>query len=207
MSSFIYPGPSLMPGLTWERERSYVWSTTVQPALSGKESRIAYQQYPRVKFGLNYELLRDDVSPSDLRRLQGLFNALRGRMDTCLFSDPDFHSVTLEPFGVGDGATRAFQLTAQFGNGGGPGVAELIQNLNGAPTLYSSLSHVPISTGDYTLGPTGIITFAAAPAATNPLFWSGSFFYRVRFDKDSLEASQFLNRWWRASVSLISVKL
>lgn len=207
MSSLVYPGPSLMPGLAWSRRRNYVWSTNVQQAVSGKESRISYQQYPRVRFRLKYELLRDNVSPSDLRRLVGLFNALRGRFDTCLFVDPDFSSVTSENFGTGTGAQTAFQITATFQNSGGPGAAELIQNFDGAPLIYVN---GVLKTGggvDYTLGANGVITFTAAPANGAALTWTGSFYYRVRFDDDELDVEQFMNRWWQSGeVSLISVK-
>lgn len=206
MSSLVYPGPSLLPGLSWNRERSYLWQTNIQEAPSGKETRIRYRQYPRVRFVLKYELLRDDISSSDAKRLVGLFNSLAGSFDTCLFSDPDFNTVTAESFGTGNGATTAFQLVARYQLAGGPGTPELIQNFNGAPAIYDNGSLV--SGGSYTLGPTGVVTFGVAPAAARALTWTGGFYYRIRFEDDELNLTQFLSRWWTSrEIALISVKL
>lgn len=208
MSSFIYPGPSDLPGIRWNRERTPLWETNVQESVSGKESRLSYRQYPRLKFTLQYELLRDNITPSEAKKLVGIFNALRGRFDTCLFTDPDFNTVTAESFGTGTGTQTAFQIIATYQNAGGPGGAELIQNFNGAPSIYVN---GVLKTGggvDYTLGPTGIVTFNVAPANGLPLTWTGSFYYRVRFMEDELPLSQFMNRWWQSrEVELISVKL
>jgi uncharacterized protein (TIGR02217 family) len=206
MSSHVYPGPSVLPGITWNRVRSYLWSTEVQTAVSGKETRISYAQYPRIRFRLTYEFLRDMAAYQEVKRLAGLFNALRGRFDTCLFVDPDFNAVISEQFATGDGTTTVFQLTATYKASGGPGAPEIIQNLNGTPALYNNGSLV--SGGAYTLSPTGRVTFGTAPANGNPLTWTGGFHYRVRFEDDQLELSQFMQHLWASKeVALISVKL
>jgi uncharacterized protein (TIGR02217 family) len=206
MSSFVYPGPSVLPGLSWNRERSYLWATEIQEAVSGKETRLQYRQYPRVRFQLKYELLRDNLTPSEAKRLVGLFNALAGSFDTCLFLDPDFSSVTAESFGTGDGTTTAFQLVARYQVSGGPGTPEIIQNLNGAPSIYDDGGLV--SGGSYTLGATGIVTFNTPPVSGHALTWTGAFHYRVRFMDDDLPLTQFMQSWWQSrEVQLISVKL
>jgi hypothetical protein len=73
---------------------------------------------------------------SELRAIDGLFEAMQGQFDTFLYQDPDFNTVTAEQFGTGDGATSAFQLTAKFQKTGGPGWPNIIQNFNGAPVIY-----------------------------------------------------------------------
>ena len=60
MSNAIYPS---LPGLTFGMTRTPIFKTGIQESVSGKESRLAYQFYPRVKFNLQYELLRDDYAP------------------------------------------------------------------------------------------------------------------------------------------------
>lgn len=206
MSSLVYPGPSLLPGLSWNRERSYLWSTNIQESPSGKETRIRYRQFPRIRFMLKYELLRDDISSSDAKRLVGLFNALAGSFDTCLFEDPDFNTVSNMGFGTGDGSLQSYQLVANYQNSGGPGTPEIIQNFNGSPSIFNN--GVLVSGGSYTLGPTGVVTFGTAPLAGRALTWSGSFYYRVRFQDDELNLTQFLSRWWMSrEIALISVKL
>lgn len=135
MSSLVYP--AALPGLTFNNTRSPNYNTGVQPALSGKESCLAYQLYPIMEFDLQYEYLDGrNQSNSDIRALLGLFMSMKGQADTFLFNDPEFNTVSLMPFATTDGVTTAFQTTATYQNVGGPGGAEIIQNFNGAPAYY-----------------------------------------------------------------------
>lgn len=205
MSSLVYP--ATLPGLTYNNLRTPIWRTGRQEALSGKESRIGYRQYPLYRFELQYEFLRNNVTPSDLRALTGLFNAVQGQYDTFLYTDPEFHTVTDEPFGTGDGTTQDFQLIAKYQNTSGPGIAEIIQNLNGSPTIKDNGVTKTLTT-DYTIGPTGRVHFVTAPALTHALTWSGSFYYRCRFDDDEMSFTQFMAQLWKTgTVVLRTVKL
>lgn len=208
MSGQLYPN---LIGLTPDAVRSYMWKTLVQEATSGKQSTIQLAAYPRVHFTLTYELLRDNVTPSDLKSLAGLHNVLGGRFDTFLYTDPDFNTVASaspQAFFTGTGsALGPFQLVAPFQNSGGPGAMELVQNLNGTPVLYDNGS--PISAANYTIGPTGLVTFGAGHALANTHIgsWSGSFYYRCRFNEDTIEWTKFMNKWWQAKVVFTSVIL
>lgn len=134
MSGLVYPAN--LPGLTWGSTRSPVFNTGVQAALSGKESRIAYQLYPMTEFELQYELLRDYVFPSDLKALVGLFMACKGKYDTFLYSDPAFNTVSFMYMATTDGVATAFQTLAAYANNGGAFGEEIIQNFNGVPVYY-----------------------------------------------------------------------
>jgi|SRR6185312_4658915 len=208
MSNFIYP---TLTGLSWNVVRTPQWNTGKQKALSGKRSTILYQLYPLIHFELDYELLDDSKATSDLKALVGLFNAVGGSYDTFLFTDPDFNTfapANAQVFGTGDGSTLTFQLVATYQNAGGPGYAELIQNLNGSPVLYDNGS--TISASNYSISGTGGVTFGAghAPAAGHTLTWSGSFYYRCEFDDDTLDLDKFMNQWWEAKkIAFTSVKL
>jgi hypothetical protein len=60
---------------------------------------------------------------------------------------------------------------------------------------------------DYTISSAGLVTFTVAPAAGAALTWSGSYYWRVRFDLDQTEFNNFLNQLWEAKkVTLVSVK-
>lgn len=205
MTSLVFP---TLPGLSWGRGRAYQWKSSVIEAVSGKETRIGHALYPRVKFSLAFEYLTDRPGvTSDLKAIAGLFNACRGEFDTFLYSDPDFNSVTAEPFGTGDGTTTSYQLVAKYQNSGGPGVAELIQNLNGAPLIYRLGTLQTVGT-HYTVGPTGIITFVTPPTNGHPLTWTGSFYYRSRFLSGQMDLTQFLSHMWQSkAVDFMSVKL
>lgn len=207
MSSFIYPA---LQGLTFDVVRTPMFHTNKPRALSGKRSALGYQQYSLIHFELTYSVLRDDQIPSDIMALVGLFEAMMGGWDTFLFQDPDFNtfpSSNPQLFGTGDALTTAFQLVAYYQNPGGAGFGQLIQNLNGAPTILDN--GTPVSSANYTVGPTGIITFNTPPTAGHLLTWYGGFYYRCEFDEDELKGlSKFMNKWWGIKkVPFTSVKL
>lgn len=205
MSNLIFPND--IQGLTFAGERMPVWKTGYQEALSGKVSTIRYQQYPIYEWVLNYELLRHDLAPSELLKLSGLFNALAGRWDTFLYQDPLFNSVTLESFGTGNGTSTAFPLIARHQNAGGPGADELIQNFSSVPVIRVN-GVIQTTPGQYSLGPTGIVTFVTPPANGLPLTWTGGFYYRCRVQTDTLSFNEFMANWWQLrSLRFRSIKL
>lgn len=196
MSSFVFP---TLQGLTFDVLRTPVWHTERQVALSGKRSTMAYMQYPLIHFELTFSILRDDLTPSDVKAIVGLFNVLQAGYDTFLFTDPDFNSFSSsnqQAFGTGNGTAGPFQLVANYQNSGGPGYGEIIQNLNGTPVLYDN--GTIITSTNYTIGATGLVTFGAGhfPVASHALTWSGAFYYRCAFDEDKLELTKFMNQWW-----------
>jgi len=140
MSNLVFP--TGLKGIQLIANRSPQWRTQVQEAMSGKETAIAKRAYPRIVWELSYEVLRDDLATSDLKIIVGFFNALNGGFDTFLYTDPYFNSVTAQNFGTGDGATRAFQLSATYKDATGQGWPEAVQNLNGTPAVY-------VTFGDY----------------------------------------------------------
>lgn len=203
MSSLIYP---TLPGLTFNSIRSPHFNTGKQQALTGKESRIAYQQWPL----WNWELIYEYLSVADLQAIQGLFIAVQGDFDTFLYSDPIFNSVTAQQFAVvasTDTTSTIYQITAVYQNVGGPGGAELIQNFNGTPLIYGN--GTLISATHYTISGTGGVTFSTLPTTGTVLTWTGSFYYRVRFDNDdSMDASQFMQNMFEIKkIKLHQVKL
>lgn len=208
MSGLVYPAS--LPGLTFDNTRSPNYNTGLQPALSGKESRLAYQMYPMFEFELQYEFLdgRSQTS-SDIRALVGLYMAMFGQADTFLFNDGEFNTVAAMQFAIADGTATTYQLTATYQNTGGPGGSEIIQNLNGTPQIFVNGTLQTAGTL-YTLGATGIITFLSGhiPAASAVLTWTGSFYYRCRFTEDKMTVSQFVNKFWEnKQVTLRQIKL
>lgn len=195
-----------LPGLSINRTRAYVWRTAIQESLSGKESRVRLMQYPRVVFTLQYELLRDALNISELKAIVGLFNAAGGAWDTFLYKDPDFNRAILEKFGTGNGTDTDFQLIASYQNSGSVGSPELIQNLNGSPTIYQN--NAVVSPSAYTINPLGVVKFTSARPLGADLRWTGDFYYRVRFSEDTLEMTQFMDTWWQSkTIILKSIKL
>lgn len=146
MSSLVYP---TLPGLTLDQVRRYEWKTLLSEADSGVMTTVARRRYPVIKYEHTYEVLRRYASPDELQQIVGLYNSLQGQFDTFLFTDPEFNTITpanmaqYGQFGTGTGAQTVYQLAALFQQSGGPGSAEIVQNLNGAASLYINRFGLP----------------------------------------------------------------
>lgn len=189
MSNAVFPD---LPGLKWSTSKAPIWKTRVQESVSGKELRTALMSFPRWRYSLAYEVLRAETVYQELQTLVGFFNARRGSWDSFLYLDPDDNAVAAQQFGVGDGATKDFQLTRPFG-----GFVEPVQNVNGAPAITKG-GVLQATPGDYSLSATGLVSFVAAPAIGVPLAWTGSYYVRCRFERDTEEFTQFLKDLWEA---------
>lgn len=201
MSNAIYP---TLPGLGWSVIKTPNWTTKVQRSVSGKETRTALESFPRWKFALKYEFLRQDAAYLEIQTLVDFFNARQGSYDSFLFTDPNDNAVTAQSFGTGDASTKAFQLIRPILSGG---FLEPVQNLNSAPSIYVAGVLKTVTT-DYTIGSTGIVTFVAAPAAAAALTWTGTYYFRCRFMQDSADFENFMkNLWSLGKIEFISVKL
>jgi uncharacterized protein (TIGR02217 family) len=185
MSNAIFPE---FPGLSWGVTKIPTWSTRVQSATSGKELRAAYYSRPIWKFQLSYEVLRADAAHAEYQSLVSFFNLRMGSFESFLYKDPDNNYVTAQPIGIGDGHTVTFPLLHTIGAFTEPiGYSnQAIIYANGAQVM-TGVMFTPDGTG---------VTFATAPAAGVAITWSGFYYYRVRFAKDSNEFEQFMKDFW-----------
>jgi hypothetical protein len=197
MSGLLFP---TLIGQTPDVIRSYLWNTARQAGLSGKQSNMQLRAFPLVHFEYSFEYLPDNVTPSNFKAIVGLHNQVAGKYDTFLFNDPNFNTIPSsapQTFGTSDGTTTTvYQLVASYENSGGPGALEMVQNLNGTPVLYDN--GTAISSSHYTISATGGVQFSTAPSSGHTLSWSGSFYYRCRFDEDQIDWTAFMNQWWMA---------
>lgn len=185
MSNAVFP---TLPGLAWSIVKTPTWSTRIQQSVSGKEIRLADRLRPIWKFALTYEVLRGGSAFTEINQLIAFFNLRMGRFDSFLLSDGSDNAATAQPFGTGDGTTRTFALTHTI-----QGWTEPIGSTT-APTVYVAGT----STGAYTLSSDGgSVTFTTAPTAGAALTWTGTFYYRVRFEKDMLDFDQFMKDLWQ----------
>jgi uncharacterized protein (TIGR02217 family) len=205
MSSAIFPS---LPGLQWGIRKRPKFRTKIQQAVGGRELRAAFQPYPIWRWRLSYEFLRTYTAASgtpytELQSLLGFFLARQGAFDTFLYSDPSDKTVTLQSIGTGTGALTTFQLARTYG-----GFTEPIYNVDAtsaAPLIYKN-GVLQTLTTDYTISSTGLVTFVVAPANGLAITWTGSYYWRVRFDGDDTEFSQFVENFWENhDLSFISV--
>lgn len=95
---------------------------------------------------------------------------------------------------VGDGTSGIYLWGAQT-------------EVGAVASSYIPTTSATVTVTDYTLSTTGLVTFAVAPLAGAAITWSGSYFWRVRFDMDQSEFNNFLSQLWEAKkITLVSVK-
>jgi uncharacterized protein (TIGR02217 family) len=181
----------------------------VQLAISGKETRIAKQTYPRWKWDLTYNVLRSGAAFTELQQLAGFFNARQGMFDTFLYEDADDNGVLSQPVAEGDGATVNFQLIRSFGGFIEPMLAPNLSQplnvyVNGA--LQTSGVSVSVWNDGNPLGP-GVLSFTAPPAGGAAITADFGYYFPVRMSDDSLPFTLFLSQYYKAKkFSFISVK-
>ena len=168
------------------------------------EIRASTVLYPLwdIEFELEWARGSDaqSMSSSTYAYLLGFFMNVGGQLSDFLYLDPNDNQANAQFFGIADGTTTQFQLVRAIATG-----SDIVQNLNGAPTLYDN--GTVIASG-YTISSTGIVVFSVAPTAGHVLTWTGSFYYRTRFTDASLKFSQFAQNIWKSkSVALRSVIL
>jgi uncharacterized protein (TIGR02217 family) len=199
MSNQVFPALS---GFDIRVSRAPVYSTLIQPGASGKELRASFQSYPRYRYTLNLNWVRQaGFSPrtasDEVATILQFFADHHGAWDSFLFTDPQESGVTAKQFGTGNGTTVVFQLV--------DGLGLPVTELNGTPSIYVN-GVLKTTPADYSIS-AGLVTFTAAPAAAASLTWTGSYYRRVRFDGDELELERIVTGAWDGkSIRLISVK-
>lgn len=189
-------------GLTYPVKRVSEWSTTKQMSVSGKEVRLTLYKNPIWHWELKYAYLKDNTSPpTAFRTILDFYNRMNGSFDTFLYQDTDDNSVTDEPFGTGDGTTVTFNLLRHSISGG---FGEWIQNIN----VLTNVKINGVITSAFTTNSIGQVTFTSAPAAAAALTWTGTYYFRCRFEEDKQDFDKFMNLLWQINVVKIqSVKL
>ena len=187
MGQAVFP---TLAGLTWSVTKTPQFKTQIRRSVSGSELRAAFMSYPTYTFQLSYDVLREAVAYAELQNIMGFFKQRQGSYDSFLFTDPTDNSVAQQSFGTGDGAATTFQLVRNYG-----GYIEPIMNVNAAPSIYVNGSLQTLTT-HYTISSTGLVTFVTAPGAGLSITWSGTFYYRVRFNNDSADFENFMYQLW-----------
>lgn len=176
------------------------FKTIVQQTASLRgEIRVSLTPYPiwTWDFPVNWMKGSEQDQNSVYQYMLGFFLSMGGQFSDFLYEDPYDNQIpdgSPAYFGSGDGSTVNFQLVRPIGMG-----RDIVQNLNGTPKIYINGTQTTPSGMDAS----GVVTFSSPPASGAILTWSGSFYYRVRFDSDSQDYKQFMDRLW----SMDSLKL
>ncbi len=187
MSSALYP---TLAGLTWNNTKAPVFNTKIQRSVTNSELRAAFAVTPVWDFTLTYDLLRDDTANNELKTLMGFFLARQGSFDSFLYADPDDYLAVLQNFGTGDGVTTQFQLRRSIGP-----FSEEVCNFANAPSIYKG---GVLQSANYSVAANGVVTFTPAPGSNVALTWSGTYYFRCRFQQDQQEFKEFMRQLWEA---------
>lgn len=183
MSNEVFPD---LPGLSIEMKCNSEFSTIIHTSFSSKEARSANAAYPMWLFSVNFPHL-DDQQFTDLETLHGFICQRRGRFDTFLYAHRNANAVVGRQFGTGNGTRTDFQLTRSFG-----GFVEPVENPNLIEAI--SLDDVDVDSGDYSVSSTGSVSFNTAPASGVVIRWTGSYYFRCRFDADATDFTEFASK-------------
>lgn len=195
----IFP---ILPGQAFPVTKAPVWSTQIATATSGRERRRKQWSYPKWRFKITHDVLRDAASFAELQRLWAFFNAKAGQYAEFSYFDPADNSAADQPFGTGDGVATTFQLARTI-SAGAMSFSEPVRSVAALPVIKVDGA----ATNAFGLGANGLITFASPPAAGAALSWSGQFMFLVRFEQDELEAEQMMQSLWsQDGLTLVTVK-
>ena len=191
-----------LPAQSFKILKTPLWSSAINISVSGVERRRALWSYPIWRFQIGHEYIRSDATALELQRLVTFFNSKGGSSQAFFYLDQDDNAVTAMNFGTGDGAKTTFQLSRTT-TIGSISFTEPVRAFNGTPTIYIN----GVSTGAFSIGANGLITFTTAPANGAALTWTGQFFFLCRFEKDELSLRQiFSGMWENGSLDFRSVK-
>lgn len=112
MSNLIFPA---LPGVKMNVQRTPVYSTTRERAISGREYVAARYLAPLYKYSLSFEFLRSASTFMEFQRLANFLARHSGPYDSFLFDDPEEPDTVDHGFGMGNGSTVAFQLQRTLG--------------------------------------------------------------------------------------------
>lgn len=215
MSTAVFP--NALKGRGWNRQKTPQFSTVINRAADGSETRASQYQYPLFKWLFTYNYLDNradsalDASPTDFETIEGFYLNRAGAFDSFLFSDPaDYHAVGRK-FGVSDGNNRTFPLGRYFG-GSSSGFflpIEYLDQTSGGTTIYKNGTPMVLNT-DYVFSGTGnvdIFLLGTVPTAGTVFTWDGYYYHQVRFAQDEVEYSNFLYKLWELKqLELVSAR-
>lgn len=214
MSNAIFPIPpgnasGAARGWPIKKRPLFPKSIIQTPTNEVGETRIATAIYGIWQFDMTFPKLNSSFNDPTgyLAKVAGFFMSMQGAANSWLYDsavDNDNTILASAPaqFGVGDGATKAFQLVRPIGD-----YQDIIQNLNGTTSIYDAGI---LLTSGFSIDAKGVVSFTVAPTAGHVLSWSGKYYYRCRFLKDDgLDSltNVFTNYWTLAQLEWKSIIL
>ena len=202
------PTLPVLRGLGWSRHKLPKFNTRVASHTSGREVRVALQQYPNYEFEATYNGLTSTISGGlalslgalSLQALMGFQMQMQGQFGVFLYTDPDDSSVTGQAIGTGDGTTVSFLLSRTLG-----GFTEPIGWATSVANVY--WNGVAIGSTFYEIVAPNVLLFSFAPPNGTVITADFSYAFLCRFSDDQLDHEEFMSGLWKlGSMKFRSVK-
>jgi len=185
MSDAVLPE---LPGLSFDMKCNSQFATVIHTPANGQEVRGSFAAYPMWLFSLNYEWLDDNPEDRDLQTLHGFILQRRGSFDSFLYSHKNANAVIDQVLGTGNGTRTDWPLLRVWG-----GFTEPVENPNQIEAI--TIDDELVDTGDYTVSTTGVLSFITPPAS-GVIRWTGSYYFRCRFEADLTDFTEFVTRMY-----------
>ena len=153
-------------------KRSPVWSTIKQPSVGGQESRFAQWSYPKWRYEIPFEVLRNYSGFNEFDSLAGFYNQIYGSAGFFQYNDPNDGLIVNQPLATGDGTTTSFQLVRSKGGFAEPVFLPTAVSLTRSDFLGSTLMY-PIARTNYVRNPRGEGAVAGTPGSL-PTYWQSN---------------------------------
>lgn len=207
--------PPFADNFNWPTKKPTYRTLVQMPVSMRGEIRASLQPYPiwEIEYTLNYARGGEQDPNSVYQYMLGFMMSMGGQFSDFLYLDPNDNTVVNALVAIGDGSTTGFQLTRPIGAG-----TDIVQNLMQVESYTPPVPYRPFALyvnntlqalgTDYTMGYAGFLTFMTAPSSGSVITWTGSYYYRLRFDDDEMEFLQDMEKLWNvASIKLKSVIL
>ncbi len=170
-----------------QTKRPEVKSNVFINPLSGRESRLRFQVYPKYIFKISVNDLFEYGDETEMQDLLAFMVERGGQAEAFLYKDPTDYITAKRSLGVGvgNGTQVDFQMRRSYG-----GYTEDVNNPD-TDSLFIYLDDELVAAEDYAVSGTGLITFDTAPADGDTVKWEGEYYYRVRFMADGYDFTRF----------------
>ena len=192
-----YPTFPILPITSYPIPRTLITNTIKEEALAGQTFRYPLRARPKWQWEIPFQGLREAFHgiTGEWTTLQSFILSVLGAAYPFYFLDSLDNSATTQNFGTGDGVTTTFQLMRTLGTFvepvyGAVGASIVSGALSGSPSIYINGSLQTLGT-NYSIGPTGLITFVSAPSAAAALTWTGKFTFLCELDDDTATSELF----------------
>ncbi|MBI3447222.1 MAG: DUF2460 domain-containing protein [Magnetospirillum sp.] len=189
-------------------KRSEIWSDDLQESASGSETVIQRWTYPRWKWVISHEALRQAGPFTEYDAFVDFTLRRVGRVVPFLYRDEEDNTATNQLVGLGDGVTTDFQLVRSYGGAGG------FPEPMFAPDVVSAVrvAGVALTAGSWsvqTWGDTspGLLTLAAAPGNGAAISVDFTYFFPCRFATQQIDFEKVMKGWHKmGELAFTSIK-